>query len=220
MRACKRLLLAELRNRQYVFLLTIGAIILLHSVVISLIIQSVDIDLIRWIDIGLISIAFFIPFLRTFTIWQDEWKRKSIQRLLTLPTSRIYLVIVKYVVIFLEVLTILILTILAMWIQWHVSNGLLFRVEPILAMEWMSIGQILNILLSITSLIFICFMSYLFGRSINRFYLQITFITVFLSLLVSITIYSIVPHFLTILVFVLTYFSFSYCLLDNKMSVE
>ena len=220
MHACKRLILTELRNRRNVFFLTVGAIILLHTVISILIIQRVNIDLIRWIDIGMISTVFFIPFLRAFTIWQDEWNHQSIHRLLTLPISRIYLLFIKYIVILIEVITLLILTTLAMWIQWQVSNGLLFRVEPILKMDWMSIEQILNILLSITTLIFICFMSYLLGKSISLPYLQVTFITVVLSLLVSITIYSIVPHFLTFLVFGLTYSLISYYLLDNKVFVE
>ncbi|MNI01773.1 hypothetical protein D3C73_546270 [compost metagenome] len=55
---------------------------------------------------------------------------------MSIPVPRIYLLISKYISIILEILMIIVVMLAGLWIQYRLSGGLLFKVEPLISINW------------------------------------------------------------------------------------
>lgn len=224
MHAFRRLLITEMRNRRNIILITLGAGVLLNAA-ISIILSQLDrlpesLGIITILNIIVFTAMLFIPFLHSFTVWREEWKQHTIYHLLALPVPRIYLIMSKYISILIEVLLILLVTIMSLWVQYQISDGLLFRAEPLVTFDWSKALLVMNWLLSASSLVFLCSMSVLLGKCSGKVSLLITFLSFVAGLFVWIIAFANFPSTFTLIVMVLVYYFLYLYLLEKKVVVE
>ncbi|WP_187273826.1 ABC-2 transporter permease [Paenibacillus sp. N3.4] len=222
MHAFSRLLLTELRNRRNIMLITLGADVLLIAAVTILAFHS-NLDnmaFMMFLNIAVFVVVLLIPFMHGFSTWREEWKQHSIYHLLALPVPRTYLLITKYIAILVEILLLLAVTIVGLWIQHWLSDGVLFRAEPLVTFEWSKVILVVKLFLTATSLVFLCSMSTLLGKWIGKLSLLVTFLAFVVGLLVWIIVFANWPSFLTLLMLSLVFFGINVYLLEKKVGVE
>ncbi|MEK3724291.1 ABC-2 transporter permease [Paenibacillus sp. FSL H8-0034] len=224
MHAFRRLFLTDLRNRRNTLLATLATTVLLNAAVSILIfylhLPQEGLGLITMLDVIIFAGLLLMTFLHCFSTWQEEWKQQAITHLLSLPVPRTYMLMSKYIVILLEALLITVVMIVGMWVQLGMSNGQLFRVEPLLLFDWSKVLLIVKWIFSATGLIFLCFTSIFLGKCSRSHSILITFSSFTAGLLVWIVAFANFPSFLTLLIFCLAYFSASCYLLDKKVGIE
>ncbi|MCM3271243.1 ABC transporter permease [Paenibacillus elgii] len=224
MHAFRRLLLTDLRNRRNTILVTLGATILLNAAMAILTFQmrfpQNTLGFVMFLDIVIFCVLLFVPFLHCFSTWREEWKQHTIYRLLTLPVPRAHLLLSKYISILLETLLISAVMIAGLFVQLKVSQGLLFRAEPLTVDDWSKVLLITKWLLAEACLVFLCSASMLLGKCCGRLSLLVTFLGFVAGLLLWIVAYANVPSIFTLIVVGAAYFAASLYLLEKKVGVE
>jgi len=219
MHAFRRLLLTEFRNRRNVLWVIMSSHILLNIPIIFLTAHTPIAQLAYLIplNVTLLSVMMILPFLRCFSIWRDEWKQQSIYQLFTLPVPRAYLLLTKSIAILLEAGMIFAVTVISLWIQYVVSDGHLFRAEPLTTINGPTLLFIFSIVMTAVSLILLCAMSLFMGHWIGKLPLLSTFINFVAGLLVCLIVFALFPSFLTILALCLLLTGINYYLLEKKV---
>ena len=219
MRAFRRMLITELRNRRNVLWIILGSHILLNVAIIFLTAhtRSDQLSYLIPLNITLLSTMLILPFLRCFSTWRDEWRQQSIYQLFTLPVPRSYLLMTKTLAIFIEVGMIFTVTGISLWIQYDVSHGHLFRAEPLITMDGAKLRLMMSIFLAAISLVLLCTMSLFIGQWVGKLPLLVTFVSFVAGLLIWLTAFSLLPSFFTVLVLCLLIIGFNYYLLEKKV---
>ncbi|WP_193726504.1 ABC transporter permease [Paenibacillus guangzhouensis] len=219
MHAFRRLLLTEIRNRRNVLWVIMSSHMLLNIPIIFLTANTSTAQLSYLIPLNmtLLSVMLILPFLRCFSIWRDEWKQQAIYQLFALPVPRSYLLLTKSLVILLEAGMIFAITVISLWIQYVVSDGHLFRAEPLTTINGPKLLFIISIVMTAVSLILLCTMSLFMGHWIGKLPLLLTFISFVAGLLVGLTVFAFFPSFLTILALCLLLTGINVYLLEKKV---
>ncbi|MFD2169370.1 ABC transporter permease [Tumebacillus lipolyticus] len=190
MLAFRRLVKTDLRNRRNTIFVTLGTIVLLNAVLALLPalfnIPQDGLQFVLSLNIAVFVAVLLIPLLNCFSVWREEWKHRTIYHLLSLPVSRAQLLLAKYISIFVEALLIAAIMLIGLSIQNWLSEGLLFRAEPLIAFNWSNILFVGGLLLFTTCLIFLCFFSSLLGKCFKRYSLLMTFFIFLVGLTASI----------------------------------
>ncbi|WP_165972214.1 ABC-2 transporter permease [Paenibacillus piri] len=218
----KRLFMTDLRNRRNAIVVSMAAMLLVHTAIMILTDHTQELaslGFIMVINIVFFAIMLFIPFLHSFSAWREEWKQHSIYYLLSLPIPRTYLLLSKYLVILLEALLITVVMVAGLWIQLGLSNGMLFRVEPLLLWDAAKVLLLLKWLFAASGLIFLNFTSVFLGKWSGKLSLPVAFVSFVAGLFVWIVAFANFPSFITLASFTLLFFGASYYLLDKKAEV-
>ncbi|WP_239616663.1 ABC transporter permease [Cohnella mopanensis] len=224
MHAFRRLLLTELRNRRNTTLITLGATLFLNALIMIVTYQADlypdQLGFVMTLNIVVLVAMLLIPFLHGFTAWREEWKNQSIYQLLTLPVLRTHLLFAKYISILLESVLILILTFASLWLQYELSDGQLYRAEPLTTFDWSKALFVSKLVLSAIGIISLCSLSILLGKWIRKLSLLVTFLSLASGMLVSAVIYATLPSVFSLFVLVVAFIALSYYLLDKKVDVS
>ncbi len=224
MHAFKRLLKTDLRNRRNTIFINLG-VILISNIILALLpfqlnIPQTGYNFVMTLNIIVFFAVLYIPLLNCFSTWREEWKQHAIFQLLSLPVPRTYLLISKYISILIEFLLISVVMLTGLSVQNWLQKGLLFRVEPLITLNWSKGLFITEIMFSVTCLIFLCFFSTLLGKCFRRFSQFITFITFFVGCVISIIVlFTMQPLFVSILLSLIYFFGSLY-LLEKKVGIE
>ncbi|MDF2716609.1 MAG: hypothetical protein K0R28_3534 [Paenibacillus sp.] len=202
-------------------LITFGVLVLLNAALALLpFLQNFDnlqLDFVMTLNIAVYCSAMLIPLIHCFSTWREEWKQRSIYLLLSLPVPRTHLLLTKSVTVVLEALIITGVMAAGLSLQNGLSDGMLFRAEPLVTVTWAKMWFILRLLLAAFCLIFLCFFSSLLGKCFRRMALFVTFLVFVAGLLMTIVAMANLPPSLVFVVFGLGYFLGSAYLLEKKV---
>jgi len=220
--AFRRLLLTEYRNRRNVLWMLLCAHILLNITLIFLTAHTPtdQLSYLMTLNIALLCAMLLLPFLRSFSIWRDEWKHRSIYQLFVLPVPRAYLLLTKSLAILLEACMIFAITVISLWIQYKVSHGHLFRAEPLITFDGPKLLFVCSVVLSAISIVLLCAMSLFIGQWIGKFPLLLTFLSFFSGLFIWLMIFTQFPQFITALILTSALGGLNHFLLEKKVYAE
>ncbi|UVI27573.1 hypothetical protein [Paenibacillus spongiae] len=223
MHAFRRLLLTELRNRRSVILVSMAALICLNVLLAALPLQfqyaSHHLNGVMTLNIAVCYVYLFIVFLRCFSTWNDEWKVHSIYQLLTLPIPRVFLILYKYIAILVESFLYALIMAAGLIIQYRLTDGMLFRAEPLITFNAAKLLFIAQIVLFATCVIFLCFFCSLLGRVFSRFPLMIAFLAFLIGIIITILAVTKLEPTLMIMVLCAAFFGGCHYLLEKRIAI-
>jgi ABC-type transport system involved in multi-copper enzyme maturation permease subunit len=221
--AFSRLLKTDLRNRRNTILITLGALVLAHAALALLIMQQnfdkAQLSFVSTLNIAVYFSAMLLPFVYCFSAWREERRQRSIYLLLSLPIPRTHLLMSKSLAVGWEILLISAVMAAGLTIQNGISDGLLFRTEPLITLNAAKIWFMLRILLAAACLVFLCFFSTLLGACFGKLSLLITCLVFAVGLVVTIVAMANIQPFFVFAFFGLGYFGGSVYLLEKKVGV-
>ncbi|MGE5704841.1 MAG: hypothetical protein ACM32O_20115 [Clostridia bacterium] len=178
MHAFKRLLKTDLRSLRNTILVSAAGIMMLNFILLFVLTQfDVEfnmIELVRNLNISAFMAVLLIPFLHTYRIWDKEWKRHTILLLLSLPVTRMQVLVSKYIAILVECLIVVTIMLAGLAVQNWAVDGQMFRMEPLVTITLEKVLFAAGFLFDFTSLIFMCFFCTLLGKCFPTYSLLVT----------------------------------------------
>ncbi|MDF2662769.1 MAG: hypothetical protein K0Q94_5560 [Paenibacillus sp.] len=223
MHAFSRLLKTDLRNRRNTILITLGTLVLVHAALALLSLQqSFDkeqLSFVSTLNIAVYFCAMLVPFVYCFSAWREERRQLTIYLLLSLPIPRTHLLMSKSLAVGSEILLISVVMAAGLAVQNGISDGQMFRTEPLITLNAEKIGLMLRILLAAACLAFLCFFSTLLGACFRKLSLLVTCLVFAAGLVVTILAMAHVQPLFVFALFGLAYFGGSVYLLEKKVGV-
>ncbi|TBL80384.1 ABC-2 transporter permease [Paenibacillus thalictri] len=221
MRVFSRLIKNDLRNRRNMLWAILCTLILFHIAFIALLEWTdINLQLALSIDTTVFVAIFGFPFMHAFSTWRAEWRQQSIHLLLSLPVSRAYFLLSKYIVILLEVLMIAIVMLTGLSVQNWICQGRLFRIEPLITFDASKLLIVFGLLLGITCLIFLCFFSVLLAACVRKAPFVVAFLIFTLGFFISSLIVTNLSQIAALSCLCLLFFFGSLYLLEQKIGTN
>ncbi|MFB9755074.1 ABC transporter permease [Paenibacillus hodogayensis] len=221
MHAFSRLLKTELRNRRNEWLIIVAALVVLN-VLLSLLQLFMDRDQLAFVmtlNIVVYCVMLLAPLVHGFSIWREEWKQRSIVLILMIPVPRAHLVTAKCMAILLEALLITGVTAVGLSVQYVLSDGMLFRAEPLITLTWGKLWLAAHLMIAATCLVLLCFFSMLLGKCSRKLSIGIAFLVFVAGLLVTVVAAANLPPLLVFVFVGAACFGGSVYLLEKKVAI-